>query len=686
MTPKATTAETSSAATRDQNVYVVSLNIAPFLPYIYGVLRAFAEEDPEVRGRYDFKQPFFFNHRPAEIVDGMENPAVLALSCYIWNFRQHMKTARLTKERYPDAVVVAGGPQIPDRPGEFFREHPYVDVIVHGEGELPFRGILRSRLEAEPDWSKIPGISFQRDGEVVTTPRASLDVGTLQRSPYLEGYLDPAIEFFRERGVPYYAPWETNRGCPYSCAFCDWGSATMSKVRQFDLDRLLSEVEFFGKMRVPLVHINDANFGLLVRDVKIASRLAEAREKYGFPQEMRLNFAKNSNDRVFSISQLWNERGMLNTTTLSMQATNDNVLEAIARKNIPVEQYKQLQHRYSDAGIGTYTEVILGLPEETRESFKRGLDYVLETGNHEDIRIYELAVLPNAPIADPDYVRRYGIKTVDKQLTMVLPGGTAPPQDEIEYAPTVIETSTMSRADWVDCSVYARMLPMLHSNYYTRYLSIHLRRRYDLAYHRFYGELQEYFLARPDSVLGGVLTAFHEYYEQYQQTLFTPWLGRSRGPREVEAFLAHRPWVTPSDWAWLCLAVEQDRFYAELREFLPTLGLDLGPELDDVLRFQQEIMLRPDYDEQAGKIVTLGYDLPRYFTDEDELVARTTVIHFGDTHMGRRRMPLGKNDPAKFVNAALPSDWSSARAHYRHQFEEAQITYPASADERTPTQ
>ena len=31
---------------------------------------------------------------------------------------------------------------------------------------------------------------------------------------------------------------ESNRGCPYGCTFCDWGSATLSKVRNFDLDRV----------------------------------------------------------------------------------------------------------------------------------------------------------------------------------------------------------------------------------------------------------------------------------------------------------------------------------------------------------------------------------------------------------------------------------------------------------------
>jgi radical SAM superfamily enzyme YgiQ (UPF0313 family) len=41
--------------------------------------------------------------------------------------------------------------------------------------------------------------------------------------------------------------WETNRGCPFQCTFCDWGSATAAKVNQFELDRLLREVDWFAE-------------------------------------------------------------------------------------------------------------------------------------------------------------------------------------------------------------------------------------------------------------------------------------------------------------------------------------------------------------------------------------------------------------------------------------------------------
>ena len=660
-----------------RNVYIVSLNMAPFLPYVYGTLRVAAEADPDVAREYAFPEPFFYNKvRPAEIVDALTEPAVLGLSCYVWNFHKHMKTAALCKQRHPETLVVAGGPHVPDRVDDFFDRHPYVDVLVHGEGEVPFRSILKQNLAEHPDWSLVDGVSFLRDGRVVTTPTRRMQLEGLTRSPYLEGYLDASIEQFRSWQVDYFAPWETNRGCPYSCSFCDWGSSTMSKIRQFDLDRLMAEVDFFAGQRVPLVHINDANFGILGRDTEIARHIAEAREQHGFPREIRVNFAKNSTGRVFDISSEWNGKGLLNATTLSMQATTKTVLEAIARQNIPVKRYQELQHRYTEADIRTYTEVILGLPTETRQTFKSGLDDVLEMGNHDDIRVYHLVLLPNAPVSQPESVARHGLRTVEKELgSLRYPGAPDLPDDEVEYISTVVETNTMSRADWVDCSVYAQLLQVLHAGYYTRYLAMHLHRAYDLPYHVFYDGLQQYFAARPDTVVGRLIAVYRDFYTRFQESAQTPMIDWSAGPRGAQQLFGPRPYMVPDhDWAWLCLAAEQDTWYAELREYLATLGLDLGPELDDLLRYQQDVMLHPDYEPAAGKTCRYEYDFPAYFAAGGDLARQRVRITFRDTATGPAgEFALEAGNPKAFLMAAVPKYSSSISGYYRHRGSVAEI-------------
>ena len=43
-------------------------------------------------------------------------------------------------------------------------------------------------------------------------------------------------KFVKDNPNTYFAAiYETDRGCPFKCTFCDWGSATASKVNKFDL-------------------------------------------------------------------------------------------------------------------------------------------------------------------------------------------------------------------------------------------------------------------------------------------------------------------------------------------------------------------------------------------------------------------------------------------------------------------
>ncbi len=100
-------------------------------------------------------------------------------------------------------------------------------------------------------------------------------------SPYTKGVFDTLKQKYS--GHSWVAPWETNRGCPFKCSFCDWGSATASRVYRFDEERIGNEVEWFGNQRVGTVICCDANFGIVNRDEKIAEAIVNSRKSKGFP-------------------------------------------------------------------------------------------------------------------------------------------------------------------------------------------------------------------------------------------------------------------------------------------------------------------------------------------------------------------------------------------------------------------
>ena len=96
-------------------------------------------------------------------------------------------------------------------------------------------------------------------------------------SPYLSGLLP-------SRPSPIF--YETNRGCPYRCAFCYWGNGN-AKVYRMSLERVRAEMELFARSGVSSFWIADANFGIFPSDAEIAETMAEINGRFGRPFKPR---------------------------------------------------------------------------------------------------------------------------------------------------------------------------------------------------------------------------------------------------------------------------------------------------------------------------------------------------------------------------------------------------------------
>ncbi len=108
-------------------------------------------------------------------------------------------------------LTVLGGPHPTLMPG--IVEHPDVDIVVRGEGELTFREIADGR-----PLDSIEGISYVGPAGVVHNPeRPSADLAALAppRRDLVERYRGRYNAFGRSMGAL-----STARGCPYRCSFC----------------------------------------------------------------------------------------------------------------------------------------------------------------------------------------------------------------------------------------------------------------------------------------------------------------------------------------------------------------------------------------------------------------------------------------------------------------------------------
>ncbi|MGV3526201.1 MAG: B12-binding domain-containing radical SAM protein [Candidatus Sericytochromatia bacterium] len=438
------------------------------LPYAVGLLQAYVQQHAPDPRRYLFLLTQFERLPLQQAARQLAQADVVGISLYVWNERYSLALAAAVKALNPRCLIVVGGPQVPDQPAAFLAAQPALDLCVHGEGEQVFLELLE-HLPAR-DWSRLSGVSFRVGEAVVTRPRAPR-LRNLENipSPYLSGTFDTLLLSQPQRR--WVAVWETNRGCPFSCTFCDWGSVTQSKVYRFDMARLEAELDWFSAHRLELVFCSDANFGMLPRDLDLAEAAAQRHLRTGYPARLATQAAKNATERVYAVQKRLYESGLQNVVTLSLQSVTPAALQAIRRENISLDTYRELQQRFRRDGIPTYTDVLVGLPGETVESFMQGVATMIAQGQHHEMRQYNVFVLPNAELADPAYRARYAIETVDLPYVPDHTPVGPPPAGIQEIEQMVVATSTMTRADWARMRRYAWISQVV---YFSRLLHLPL--------------------------------------------------------------------------------------------------------------------------------------------------------------------------------------------------------------------
>jgi radical SAM superfamily enzyme YgiQ (UPF0313 family) len=432
-----------------------------YLPYSIALLQTYVQKFSPNPGRYDFLTPLYKRVRIADAVEAMKDADLVGFSTYVWNGRISLEIARRLKALKPGIVVVFGGPHVPDQPEAFLRANPQIDLAVHNEGERTFLKLL----EAFPDraaWSKLAGVSMVKaDGSFVRNPNIDRvrDLDEIP-SPFLEGAFDSIMD--ANPSESWIGLWETNRGCPFRCTFCDWGSATAGKVTKFGEERLFREVDWFAQKKIEYIFCCDANFGIQKRDVDIANYVAKIKKETGFPVALSVQNTKNATERAYLTQKILSDAGLNKGVALSMQSVDMTTLEAIKRDNISLDTYMELQRRFTKDKVETYSDLILGLPGETYESFVKGVDQLMENGQHNRIQFNNLSILPNAEMGDAAYQKKYGMVTVESKIINIHGERVELDDDVPEVQDLVIATAATPLADWRRTRVFCWMTALLH--------------------------------------------------------------------------------------------------------------------------------------------------------------------------------------------------------------------------------
>lgn len=369
------------------------------MPLALGYIKAFAMADEGLRSAVDMR---IYNFGGGASLSRMvpevlleETPDILAFSVFGWNHNLFGRMTETFRQLNPNGWCVFGGTHVATQAEREFRLYPGLDVVVNGEGEYTFAGLLRAYLgsTSRRELGGIKGISFRSpDGAIVTTPPQERlrDLDQIP-SPSLSG----AIPMVSQRGdFPYDAvTMETNRGCPYHCAFCYWGGATGQKIFSFSRERLREELELFGQRKVDNICLCDANFGMLRQDMEFLDDFLDVRAKYGYPRTLVSSWAKNKGKLFFDIVRKMKANGLHSDFTVALQSLDPQVLTLARRQGMRVNKFEDLCAWIIDEGLEAYGELIWGLPGETCDSFLAGYDQLARYVPR--IATYDNLIIPN---------------------------------------------------------------------------------------------------------------------------------------------------------------------------------------------------------------------------------------------------------------------------------------------------
>jgi len=382
-------------------------------------------------------------------------PQVIGFSNYSWNINLSYEYVKQIKRRYPETVVVMGGPNYGLSKGEikdFWERYPLIDFYVVFEGEIAMVELVRSLQLVNFDVdalrknkTRLPNCHYKSGDDIIEgelLPRIA-DLGELP-SPYLAGMMD---KFFDGILIPMIS---TTRGCPFRCTFCSEGHDYYNRVSK--RSDLFAELEYMaGRVgNMTDLCLTDANWGMFKEDVDKATVLAEIQKNFDWPKKLVVSSGKNQKERVMKVASLLNGAMFAGG---AIQSTNQEILKNIKRSNISLKELSPDSNEDQDASdVDGYTELILALPGDSVQAHIKSLKDMVEIGLNR-VRMYQLIMLRQTEMNSMESRDKYGLKT--RFRIMPRSFGDYELWNEnftaVEFEEICVANNTMSFEEYLDC-------------------------------------------------------------------------------------------------------------------------------------------------------------------------------------------------------------------------------------------
>jgi anaerobic magnesium-protoporphyrin IX monomethyl ester cyclase len=268
-----------------------------------------------------------------------------------------LQTAAAVRKALPQAVIVLGGHH-PTALPEKVMEHPAVDYVLRGDGEIGLPLLARAiRAGVTPD--DIPGLVRRlHDGRLLIPPPASC--------PDLETLPPPALDLidrrhYRRAGRHCLTLCAT-RGCPLHCTYCAVNSAGGQDLRRRSVSAVMEEIEAaFNDREIGFIDFEDEHLGADREWFKILLKRLHQRFGRQMPELRAMNglFAPSLDEETIRLMQ----RAGFKTLNLALVTTCATQLRRFRRPDARVD-FDRVLNSAERHGLTAVAYVIVAGPEQ----------------------------------------------------------------------------------------------------------------------------------------------------------------------------------------------------------------------------------------------------------------------------------------------------------------------------------
>ncbi|MBT4161167.1 MAG: B12-binding domain-containing radical SAM protein [Gammaproteobacteria bacterium] len=293
------------------------------------------------------------------------------------SFHNFMDCGRAARSAFPDAIVIGGG-NIPTNSFEHIYKEldcEFYDGLCYGEGEKPMRALLqadepREYLDQSTSWvtkNSLADAAFQPEHDYIVDldeiPFFDYELCDFEKhaSNQVAGSSFHNIEDKRGFHVM------TSRGCPYRCTFCASHKTHGRDMRFHSLDRVREDLtKLVENYSAGTIVFQDDHF---MSDKDRVLEILEIVKELGVESLYQNGLTLYALDKP--MLQAFHDAGVRHLV-LPVESGSEKVLKHQMRKPLKLRISEQVARDCRDLGIYTNSNVLIGMPGETKEDLDDG--------------------------------------------------------------------------------------------------------------------------------------------------------------------------------------------------------------------------------------------------------------------------------------------------------------------------